>query len=170
MQRNSPLFITVSAEWRYTLWTWRIIKWRNCRRRLRGSCCSCLVRGWSPRNGGSFRAKRTWRRSKIAFISEESSDVPQRVGRRGTRVAILDEVRFWPLQMPPTLSIVGACWREVERVESVGDYFISMLIGRGGFGSLMNGDRAAGWQLECWSVELVETCNWRSFKSWCTDD
>jgi len=33
--------------------------------------------------------------------------------------------------MPSTLSLIGACGRDVGRAELVGDYFVLMLVGKG---------------------------------------
>jgi len=41
-------------------------------------------------------------------------------------------VNFWPLQMPHVLSLVGSCGREIGRTELVEDYFVLILVGRGG--------------------------------------
>jgi len=72
-------------------------KWHNPRRRLRlNSCQSYLTRSWSLQNKGIFGAERIWRRSGTTWTSENSY-VPQRVGRCGTHVVILDGVRIWPL-------------------------------------------------------------------------
>ena len=62
---NPPLYITACTEWRYTLWTWKIIRLRNCRWVLGICYWSCLVWSWILRSGGSLGTERILRRSEI---------------------------------------------------------------------------------------------------------
>jgi len=90
---------------------WGKIRWRNRRWRSRVNYCwSYLVQRWSLRNGGNLGAERIWRRLGIIWTSDESSDVTRRVGGWGTRVAILDGVRFWPLHSYNKEAIIRCVW------------------------------------------------------------
>jgi len=94
------------------------IRWRSCQRRSKVNCrWSCLAQSWSLSNGGNFEAERIWRRSRITWTSEESSDVPLRVGRWGTCVIILDGVRIWPLQYA-TQRQANPCYVSLQKKET----------------------------------------------------
>jgi len=43
-------------------------------------------------------------RSDITWTLEESSDIPRRIERWETRIAILHGVRFWPLHLSTCIS------------------------------------------------------------------
>ena len=66
--------ITACAEWRYTLWTSRIVTLCNCWWRSEVLYYwSWLVQSWSLLNKGSLRVEVILRRLGIVWTSEESS-------------------------------------------------------------------------------------------------
>jgi len=98
MHENLSLFITIRAEWCYTLWAWRIIRLRKCGGDQEWYAVGAAwLRAEVFGSGGSLRVEMILRRLGVALTSEESFDVLWRVGRWETRVVILDGVKFWPL-------------------------------------------------------------------------
>ena len=187
MQENPPLSITTHAGGCYMLWMWGKIRLRNYHLRLGIICCrGCLVLDWSLQNGGSF-----WMTRSIGAIETVVSS-----GRRVTLVwtklvpegyEVMESssclntwchpvrVNFLLVQMPRSFAC-QSLWKR-SRKSGVGRRLFRLfacghrkilILNMGHLNWL--GDRAAGWQLACWSVNFLEIYKWRLFRSWCHDD